>query len=132
MKGSPAMSIPAKALELGIVLAAAFASPVSAATQPKARLVSCGAESCLLVTGRRADRASIVTINGHAVSVQGARTWRASLPVDTVRAWSTPYARAIMVSVDDRYRAGASAEVDLPIGLLGHVESLAMLVVSAK
>jgi hypothetical protein len=127
------MSIPAKALELGIALVAAFASPASAATEPKAQLVSCDAGSCLLVTGRRAGSTSTVTINGHAVSVQGARKWRANLPVDTVRKWSAPYARAITVSVvDDKTRESASAEADLPIGLLGHAENLAMLVVSVK
>jgi len=127
------MSVPAKALALGIVLAAACASPASAAPEPKTRLVSCDAGNCLLVTGSRADAASTVTINGHAVSVRGARKWRASLPVATVRLWSAPYARTIMVSVvDDETRESASAEADLPIGLLGHAENLAMLVVRAK
>lgn len=126
------MSIPARALALGIVLVAAFA-PAWATTEPKTRLVSCDAGSCLLVTGRRADSASTVTINGHAVFVQGARKWRASLPVDTVRQWSAPYARTITVSVvDDESRESASAGADLPIGLLGHAEDLAMLIVSAK
>ncbi|MDB5686206.1 MAG: hypothetical protein JWR77_795, partial [Rhizorhabdus sp.] len=122
-----------RAKALGLVLAAAFASPVSAASEPKTRLVSCDAGNCLLVTGRRADVASTVTINGHAVAVQGARTWRASLPVDTVRAWSAPFARTITVSVvEGGARERALAEADLPIGLLGHVDNLDMLVVSVK
>ena len=127
------MSFSAKAFGLGIVLAVAFASPVSAVTAPKARLVSCGAESCLLVTGSRADAASAVTVNGHAVSVQGARKWRASLPLGLIRQWSEPYARTITVSVvNEQARESASAEADLPIGLLGHDEDLAMLIVSAS
>jgi hypothetical protein len=127
------MSIPVRALELGILLVAAFASPASATTEPKTRLVSCDVGSCLLVTGRRADATSTVTINGHAISVQGARKWRASLPVDTVREWSEPYARTITVSVvDDETRESASAGADLPIGLLGHAEDLAMLIVRAQ
>lgn len=120
------MSILAKAL--GIALLAAFVVPASAATEPKTRLVSCDAGNCLLVTGRRADAASTVRINGHAVPVEGARIWRASLPVATVRQWSAPYARTITVSVVD----GETGEADLPIGMLGHAEDLAMLVVRAK
>ena len=127
------MSIPARTLALGIVLVVAFAAPASAITEPKTRLVSCDAGSCLLVTGRRTDATSTVTINGHAVFVQGARKWRACLPIDTVREWSAPYARTITVSVvDDETRESASAGADLPIGLLGHAEDLAMLIVSAK
>lgn len=128
------MPTPAKhILALGAVLAAALASPASAGDGPKTRLVDCKAGSCLLVTGRRAHAASTVTINGHAVSVKGARKWRVSLPVETLRTWSVPYARTITVSVvDARMRAESSAEADLPIGLLGHVENLAMLVVRVK
>lgn len=127
------MSISAKALVLCVLLAAAFASPASATTEPKTRLVSCDVGSCLLVTGSRPDASSIVTINGHAVPVQGERKWRASLPVDTVREWSAPYARTITVSVvNDESRESASSGADLPIGLLGHAEDLAMLIISAK
>ncbi|MCW4462941.1 hypothetical protein OK349_14595 [Sphingomonas sp. BT-65] len=128
------MPTPAKQiLALGAVLAAALASPASAGDGPKTRLVDCEAGSCLLVTGRRAHTASTVTINGHAVSVEGARKWRVRLPVETLRKWSVPYARTITVSViDARMRAESSAEADLPIGLLGHVENLAMLVVRVK
>ena len=127
------MSIPAKALGLGILLAAAIASPASAADEPETRLVSCDRGTCLLVTGRRGDAAWTVTINGHAVPVEGARKWRASLPVETVRQWSAPYARNITVSIlDDQTRENASGEARLPIGLLGHNADLAMLVVSVK
>jgi hypothetical protein len=127
------MSIPARALPLAVLLAATLASPAWATTEPKTRLVSCDAGSCLLVTGSRAGAGSTVMINGHAVSVQGARKWRASLPVDTVREWSEPYARTITVSIiDDESRESASSGADLPIGLLGHTEDLAMLIVSAQ
>ena len=86
-----------------------------------------------MVTGSREDMESAVAINGHAVSVEGARKWRATLPVDTVRSWSAPYARTITVSiVAAETRESASAEARLPIGLLGYAEDLAMLVVSAQ
>lgn len=127
------MPTPAKPiLSLGAVLAAALASPASAATGPTTRLVDCEAGSCLIVAGRRPHATSAVSVNGHTVSVQGARKWRAILPVETLRAWSAPNARTITVSVvDARTRTEASAEAKLPIGLLGH-ENLAMLVVRVK
>jgi hypothetical protein len=127
------MSILARVLGPGILFVAAFASPASATTEPKTRLISCDAGSCLLVTGHRDDAASIVTINGHVVPVHGARRWRASLPVETVRGWSAPHARTITVAVvDAQTRESASTGVCLPIGLLGHAENLAMLIVSVK
>jgi hypothetical protein len=114
-------------------LAAGLSSPACAATEPRTRLVACEAGSCLLVTGRRTNAASMVSINGRVVSAEGARKWRVRVPVDTVRKWSAPFARTIMVSVVDAgTRTHASADVDLPIGLLGQVEDLAQLVVSAK
>jgi hypothetical protein len=127
------MLTPAKQiLALSAVLGATFASPASAAAEPKTRLVDCEAGSCLLVTGRRTHAASRVIINGHPVSVEGASQWRVSLPVTTLREWCAPYARTITVSVADATtRSEVSAEADLPIGLLGHVD-VAMLVVRVK
>ena len=130
---TPAKPMLAPGAVLAVVLIAALASPASAAAEPMTRLVDCEAGSCLLVTGRRAHAASAVSINGHAVAVEGSRKWRVTLPVATLRLWSAPYARTITVSVvDASTRADASAEADLPIGLLGHVENLAMLVVRVK
>lgn len=119
-----AIARPAFALAAGI--AAMLASPVSAA-EPRARLVECAAGDCLLVTGTRAEAGLPVSINGHAVAVQGQRKWRAVVPVQTLRAWSEPFARTITVAVAD-----SASEADLPIGMLGHDENLAMLVVSMK
>lgn len=120
---------------LAIAAAASFglSSPAMATPEPSTRLVNCKAGSCLLVTGRRANAASTVSINGHAVAAEGARKWRVRVPVDTLRAWSAPFARSITVTVADaETRTDATAEADLPIGLLGHVENLALLVVSVK
>lgn len=111
----------------GAVFTATLASPAMATSEPTTRLVSCGAESCLLVSGHRADAASPVRINGRQVAVEGQNRWRARVPVDAVRAWSTPYARTITVSVRD-----STTEADLPIGLLGHVTDLATLTIRVK
>ena len=114
-------------LALGTALACAFSVPAAAGTKSDTRLVRCGAESCLLVTGRRDHAGSAVSINGHEVPVQGGRRWRARVPVETVREWSAPFARSITVAVED-----TAKEASLPIGLLGHAKDLAMLVVRAK
>lgn len=111
----------------GAAFTATFASPAMAASEASTRLVSCGAESCLLVSGHRADAGSPVLINGRQVTVEGQNRWRVRVPVDAVRAWSAPYARTITVSVRD-----SSTEADLPIGLLGHVTDLATLTIRVK
>lgn len=116
-----------KTFALSALLATGMAAPALAAPALSAKLVDCGSESCLLVSGHRDKATSAVTINGHAVAAQGAQKWRVRLPVNTVRAWSEPYARTISVAV-----AGAEHEADLPIGMLGHTGNLAMLVVRVK
>lgn len=97
-------------------------------TRPHTRLVACGKESCLLVSGRRADADAEVRINGRPISVEGRRNWKVRLPVETVRAWSVPMARSIDVTVADAGMAtGTTTRANLPIGLLGHVTDLAAL-----
>jgi hypothetical protein len=105
----------------------ALSAPVLAADAPTTRLVGCGSQSCLLVSGHRADASAPVRINGHEVATQGARHWRIRVPVATVRAWSVPYARSIEITVAD-----ASHEARLPVGMLSPPRDLAMLEVRVK
>lgn len=129
---SPSYRYPLTAT-LAAALVASFASPALAASEPSTRVVSCRSGSCLLVTGHRDNAASTVSINGHVVAVDGKRDWRARVPVETVREWSLPLARTITVTlVDADTRSETTAEADLPIGLLGHAENLASLVISFK
>jgi hypothetical protein len=122
-----------RTLALAAIIATGLASPAMAASEPSTRVVSCRSGSCLLVVGRRDSAASAVSINGHAVAVEGGRSWRVSLPVETVRDWSVPLARTITVAVADVGSPLATeSEARLPIGLLGHAEDLAMLVISVK
>ncbi|WP_031304529.1 hypothetical protein [Sphingobium quisquiliarum] len=106
---------------------AAAATPAIAAPEPGTRLVECRSGDCLLVTGHRDHRGSVVAINGHAVAVEGGRRWQARLPVETLRAWSAPNARTITIAVD-----GAETEARLPIGMFVQPEKLTMLVIRAK
>ena len=115
----------------GALLLASFASPASAAPEARAKLVHCGTESCLRISGHRESPTSIVRINGNVVPAEGRRKWAVELPIHTVRDWSAPHARTIEVSLSDPgTRRGATATVDLPIGLLGGVTDLAALVVN--
>lgn len=104
-----------------------------AASRPKTKLVRCGDQSCLVVSGHRDSPAARVNVNGHEVPVQGKRGWQARLPVETVREWSLPYARTIEVTLrEPETLRETNAEVRLPVGLLGHVTNLASLVVSIR
>lgn len=105
----------------------AFSAPAMASETPTTRLVQCGAQSCLLVTGHRDDPAAVVSINGHAVEAQGARRWRVRIPVSTVRAWSASHAQSVSVAVAD-----VAQEAQLPTGMLAPKRDLAMLVVRVK
>lgn len=117
----------------GAIAMLGLSSPAMAASEPSTRLVSCGEQSCLLVSGHREDPDSIVSINGQVVSVEGERGWRVRVPVETVREWSAPFARTIEVSLrNPETQAEAVASVALPIGMLGGTTDLATLVISAR
>ena len=74
-----------------------------------------------------------VSINGQEVAVEGKYDWRVRVPVETVRGWSAPYARTIEVSLrDPQTQLDATADVDLPIGLLGTLTDLAALEIRAR
>jgi hypothetical protein len=119
-------------LALAAVAALSCTSPALAGSEPSTRLVSCRSGSCLVVSGHRDSPSAAVLINGHAVAVEGARRWRISLPVETIRAWSEPLARSIEVAtIDATTQDKTAAEADLPIGLLGHAE-LTSVVVAMK
>jgi len=120
---------------VGIAIAAflvAGADAAAAAPAPKTRLVSCGSESCLLVTGRRKSADSLVAINDRPVAVGGRRAWHVRVPLAAVRELASPYARNIEVTVTqaDGHEEW-SEDASLPIGLLGH-KNLATLIVSAR
>ena len=117
----------------GALLYTALASPAMAASEPTTKVVECGVQSCLLVSGRRDDPALLVSINGQVVEVEGGQHWRVRVPVETVRQWSAPNARTIEVGLlTAQAQVASSASVDLPIGLLGNLTDLAVLEVRAR
>lgn len=111
------------AFRLGVmVLAAGFGSGAMAAPATTTHLVTCGDQTCLMVNGYRQQREDVVAINGHRVAVEGGRNWRLRLPMATLRAWSAPYARSLVLNTGE----GPEREVSLPIGLLGHTDLAAL------
>ena len=118
---------------IGATIIGSLASPATAASEPSARLIRCGEQSCLRISGRRDDPAAIISINGHVVPVEGEHSWRVCLPVEVVRQWSAPYARTIEVSLHGpETRRETIASVALPIGLLGGMTDVASLVISVR
>lgn len=119
-------------IRVGAVIALTAALPVHAAVAPHTHLVSCPAGACLVVSGQRGSSAAAVRINGHPVEVDGQRHWQARLALATLREWSQPQARTIVVATLDPATGQATEdEADLPIGLLGHA-ALDSLVVAMK
>jgi hypothetical protein len=117
----------------GTLLIGSLTTPALAASDVSTRVVRCGSESCLLVTGHRDDPSAIVTIEGQQVAVEGKYGWKARVPVATVKEWCGPYAREIEVSLHNpATRSEITDNVDLPIGLLGSLTDLASLEISVN
>lgn len=121
-------------LPLLALMAASAIVPVSVSAAerdraPQTKLERCGEQTCLRVSGRRADRSAPVLIEQHEVAVSGGKRWHVSLPLQTVRGWSAPAARTIAVEVAGNDRQQTQAV--LPIGVFGNTSKLAFLSVSA-
>lgn len=114
------------------LLAAAALVPTSVGARehgPSTKLERCGTQTCLRISGRRDDPAATVLIEQHAVAVSGAKRWHVSLPLETVRSWSAPAARTILVETVGSERTQTKAR--LPIGVFGRTTELAFLSISA-
>lgn len=108
------------------------AIPATAQDFAQARLVSCEEGSCLRVQGFRDNPAIIVMLNGHKVHVEGQRSWKCTIPLDTVRAIAGQGDRNIEVSyIDPASQQEVTTNARLPIGLLGDTTGLSLLVVKA-
>ncbi|MEC7622895.1 MAG: hypothetical protein VYA25_01795 [Pseudomonadota bacterium] len=105
------------------------AKPSSA---PHAKLVHCGAQGCLKISGRRDSTSVIVRVNGEPVLVEGGTRWRTKLPVARLRSMSPRFARTASVTLSNPLSCTETTyEIDLPIGLLGGTTPLAALEVTA-
>ena len=107
--------------------------PAMAKDAPETRLVSCGKESCLMISGRRDHAGQSVSVNGVEIPSDGTDRWRVVLPLETVRALCEPRARTVEVTITDSNSGRAAvSEARLPVGLLGDSSLLDSIEVTAS
>jgi len=107
-------------------------TPASMALAAQARLVRCGAETCLRVTGNRSSSAVAVRIAGQDLAVEGNRAWRVTVLLPTARDWPGALdgtLRLTLVDIATRIETAETAAV--PPGALGRHVELATLIVHA-
>lgn len=115
------------------VVFAGIGTIAHAAPATSAKLVGCGDESCLLVSGYRDNPDTPVKINGRSVMVEGGKSWEHRMPLTVLREWAEPHARSIDVSLQSAsMQSDDVAEVKLPIGLLGNTTALDSIRVSVQ
>jgi hypothetical protein len=127
---APAIAIvKAAALICGL---AVFAAPVEAESAARARLVHCGADTCLRLSGHRPDATTAVSVGGWELAVDGGRDWQATVPLATARTWPIARGYALRVTIADAAGMERVQSVPLPPGALGSHVELASLVVSGR
>lgn len=120
---------PNSRLLLGLAL---VVMPSGVAAAPRAVLVHCGTDTCLRVTGKRAHAAVEVRIAGRAVAVEGAGSWRATLPLAATRGGVDSSGQLLMLTLVDPLTGVEQVQTAiLPPGALGRPVELASLVVYA-
>ncbi|MBY9063135.1 hypothetical protein K7957_09335 [Sphingomonas yunnanensis] len=109
------------------------AVPAAAERRASARLVHCGAETCLRLSGQRAGVAVAVRVDGHDLPVTGERSWQATVPLAEARSWRLTRGYAVPVTLVDR-AGGAERNLAVPVppGALGARMELASLIVRAR
>ena len=118
------------ALIAGLALTSA---PALAESTPQARLVHCGGDTCLRLSGHRPQATVTIAIAGHALAVAGGRNWHATVPLAIARAWGTPAGDVLTLALGDTRADSERLEsVALPPGALGRRVELATLVVRAR
>jgi len=117
----------------GVLLGLAMTPPPArAASAPQARLIHCGSDTCLRISGHRQRSAVAVRVGGQDLAVEGGRTWRVTVPLTTARAWLTSSGYALTLTLADTQAGTESKEaVALPPGALGPRVELASLVIRA-
>ncbi|WP_221234520.1 hypothetical protein [Sphingomonas aerophila] len=108
------------------------ALPAQAGQPTAARLVACGADSCLRLSGHRSSPSVSVQVNGRDLPVEGERAWQVTVPLSTARTWAIAHGYSVILTlVDAQAGTGHSVAVALPPGSLGTRLELASLIVRA-
>jgi hypothetical protein len=118
---------------LGLLCSLVTVTSAHAEQRTRARLVSCGENTCLRLSGYRASAAMVVRIGGHDLAVEGRRGWQATVPLDVARAWAITRNYALRVVLIDPAAGTEQIEtVMLPPGSLGSHTEIASLTISAR
>ena len=128
------VAFPARAPRLvGFLLGLAVtAAPALSASVARSRLVHCGRDTCLRISGHRSNPALPIRIDGDALAVDGGRHWRVTVPLSTVRIWAKSSGPVLtLTSTDARGGTESRETVMLPPGAFGQRVELASLVVRA-
>lgn len=111
----------------------AIVAPAQAKAGAHARLVHCGADTCLRLSGHRPGATTAIRIGGRALAVEGGRTWQATVPLATARTWPIARGYALrLILADSTSGLERTESVMLPPGALGSHLELASLVVSGR
>lgn len=114
------------------MLGLAASMPALATPAPQARLVHCGAETCLRLSGHRPQPTVAIRVAGRDLAVEGGRVWQVTVPLATARDWVRQSGDSLVMTLTDT-RSGTESKslVALPPGALGHRLELASLMISA-
>jgi hypothetical protein len=114
---------------LGIALTMA---PHGALAATQARLVHCGSDTCLRLSGHRPNPGVAIRVAGHDLPVEGGNAWHATLPIATARDWASASGATMLLTLaDERTGRDGSEVVALPPGALGRRIEIASLMVRA-
>lgn len=117
-------------LAIGFALAAT-SGPAMASS--RTRLVHCGDQTCLRISGHRSSSTVAIRIAGQPLAVEGGRTWRATVPLSMARsAANASRDRLTLTMINPETQAQTVAFVALPPGALGRRVELATLTVNAR
>lgn len=107
--------------------------PAAAERTSSARLVHCGGETCLRLSGRRVGAATAVRVDGRDLPVVGERSWQVTVPLAEARTWRLIRGYAVPITLVDR-ASGAERMLAVPVppGALGARMELASLIVRAR
>jgi hypothetical protein len=120
-------------MALSLVCALTMIAPAQAERQTRARLVSCGENNCLRLSGYRERADMVVRLGERDLAVEGDHAWQATVPLDVARAWPIARNYALrVVLVDPDAETERVETVMLPPGSLGSRTEIASLIVSAR
>lgn len=106
--------------------------PGSAMAASRARLVRCGDQTCLRISGHRSDPAMMVRIGEQPVAVEGNQAWHATVSLSAARAGANASLDTLTLTTADRKTGVETVDmVALPPGALGRRVELATLDVRA-